>query len=68
MSYCAISGVDGLVGLSSLCINKLSIDEQLVRDFYGHVVDVFLHLRNSTANMTMIILAYLGQSVTNINQ
>lgn len=42
--YRAVSGVDGLVGLSSFCINKLSVNEQLMRHLYGHVVDVLLHL------------------------
>ena len=40
----AVIGVDGLVGLPSFCIHKLSINEQLMRHLYGHVVDVLLHL------------------------
>lgn len=53
--YRAISWVDGLVGLSSLCIDKLSINEQLMRHPYGHVVDVFLHLKNkATVNVFFI--------------
>lgn len=40
----AVSGIDGLVSLSTLCVHKFSIDEELMRHFYGHVVDVLLHL------------------------
>lgn len=45
ISYCSVSWVDALVGLSSICVNKLSVDEQLMRHLNSHVVDILLHLR-----------------------
>lgn len=40
----AVGGIDGLVSLSTLCVHKFSIDEELMRHFYGHVVDALFHL------------------------
>lgn len=42
--YLAISGVNGFVCLSTFCIHKLPIDEQLVGHVDGHVVYIPLHL------------------------
>lgn len=63
--YRAISGVDGLVGLSSFCINKLSINEELMRHLYGHVVDILLYLRDLNAKAKLNILHSLGKPVKN---
>lgn len=40
----AVGGIDGLVGLPTLCVHKFSVDEELMRHFYAHVVDALLHL------------------------
>lgn len=43
----AVGGVDALVSLPSLRVHKFSVDEELVRHFHAHVVDVLLHLSRS---------------------
>lgn len=44
----AISGVNGFVSPASICINKLSVDEQLMGHVHCHVVDLLLHLWTKT--------------------
>lgn len=57
VAHHAIIGVDGLVGLPTLGVDKLPVNEQLMRHLYGHVVDVLLHLRNSQNNSRKRVLS-----------
>lgn len=57
VAHRAIIGVDGLVGLPAFCVDKLPVNEQLVRHLYGHVVDVLLHLRNTQNNSQKRVLS-----------
>lgn len=48
----AISGIDGLVRLSTFCVHKFAINEELMRHFYSHIVDVLLHLSKAQMRKT----------------
>lgn len=44
-TYITISGVNGVIGFSSLSVHKLAIDEQLMRHSDFHIVGILLHLK-----------------------
>lgn len=65
-SHRAVGGVDALVGLPSLSINKLSVDEQLMGDLYSHVVDILFHLRRKRTIRSPSALVPRGSAGTHI--